>query len=216
MTSRENTNRFTESLTRDNTVLLLVDHQVGLFAAIRDYSPAELKHNVVALAKVARILGIPTLVTTTAEKFLWGPIAPELKAVLDPSVQVIDRTTVNAWTDPRIPAAVASTGRKKLIIAGISTDVCLTLPALSATGAGYDVYGVVDASGTINETKRTTAMLRMQQAGVIVVDHGAVIVEMLGDNADPLAPKVYEALDVGFAIVNAQLREAYGQAAAQG
>jgi len=213
MPENANRNRFTEPLTRDNAALLLVDHQVGLFAAIRDYSPAELKHNVVALAKAARVLGLPIIVTTTAAKFLWGPIAPELKAALDPEVQVIDRSTVNAWTDPRIPAAVAATGRTKLIIAGISTDVCLTLPALSATGAGYDVYGVVDASGTINETKRMTSILRMQQAGVIVVDHGAVVVELLGDNADPLARQVYEALDVGFAILNAQLREAYGKAA---
>lgn len=213
MSPLEKPSRFTESLTRSNAALLLVDHQVGLFAAVRDYSPSELKHNVVALTKVARILGVPTIVTTTAADFLWGPIAPELRAALDPGVEVFDRTTVNAWTDPRIPAAVAATGRQKLIIAGISTDVCLTLPALSATAAGYDVYGVVDASGTISETKRMTSMLRMTQAGVIVVDHGAVIVEMLGDNADPLAAKVYEALDVGFAVVNAQMREAYGRAA---
>ncbi|MFC7428795.1 isochorismatase family protein [Nocardia tengchongensis] len=202
--------KFIETLTPQNATLLLVDHQVGLFAAVRDYTTAELKHNVVALTKAARVLGVPIVATTTAADSLWGPLAPELVEALPPELEIIDRTTVNAWDDPRVVAAVAATGRRKLIVAGISTEVCLTLPALSATAAGYDVYGVIDASGTFNDTKRATGLLRLQQAGVIVVDHSAVAVEMLADNASPLAGDLYAAVGMDFGILNGQLRQAYG------
>ncbi|MFD7904759.1 isochorismatase family protein [Kitasatospora sp. NPDC057904] len=212
-TTTDGSSRFTEQLTADNATLLLVDHQIGLLAAVRDYTVAELKHNVVALARAARVLGVPIVVTTTAAESLWGPLAPELAAALPPELEVIDRSTVNAWDDPRVRAAVEATGRKKLIVAGVSTEVCLTLPALSATGAGYDVYGVVDASGTFNDTKRTTGILRMQQAGVIAVDYASVAVEMLADNASPLAPALYEAVGMDFGILNGQLREAYAKQA---
>ncbi|MGW1998266.1 isochorismatase family protein [Embleya sp. NPDC001921] len=203
--------RFTGKLTADNAALLLVDHQLGLFAAVRDYPVAELKHNVVALTRAAVLLGVPVIATTTAADFLWGPLIPELAQVLPNGLEVIDRSTVDAWDEPRVREAVEATGRRKLVVAGVSTEVCLTLPSLSATGAGYDVYGVVDASGTFNRTKRETGMLRMQQAGVIPVDHSSVIVEMLGDNAHPLARDVYAALAMDFGILNGQIREAYAK-----
>ncbi|MFJ1549404.1 isochorismatase family protein [Streptomyces sp. NPDC088246] len=203
--------RFTEQLTPENAALLLVDHQVGLFAAVRDYSVGELKHNVVGLTRAAKVLGVPIVATTTAADSLWGPMVPELAEVLPSGLEVIDRSTVNAWNDPRVREAVAATGRKKLIVAGISIEVCLALPALSATADGYDVYGVIDASGTFNDTKRTTGILRMQQAGVIVTDYSSVAVEMLADNAHPLAGDVYAALDMDFGVLNGQLRQFYGK-----
>jgi len=87
---------------------------------------------------------------------------------------------------------VEATGRKKLIIAGVSTEVCLALPAIHATGAGYNTYAVIDASGTFSETKRITGLLRMVQAGVTVADYSSVAVEMLKDNASPKAGALYE------------------------
>ncbi len=198
-------------MTADNAVLLLVDHQVGLFTAVADYSVAELKHNVVGLARAARVLGVPIVVTTTAADFLWGPLAPELSEALAADQRVIDRTTVNAWHEPRVREAVRATGRTKLIVAGISTEVCLAFPAMAATADGFDVYGVVDASGTFNETKRTTGMLRMVQAGVIVTDYASVAVEMLGDNASPKAGELYAAVDMDFGVLNDQLRHAYAK-----
>src|SRR2546427_539050 len=103
-------NRFYDRLTADNAALLLVDHQLGLFTGIRDIDIAQLKHNVVGLAKAAKVLGIPTIVTTTSRDSLWGPTIPELTEVLS-GVEIIDRTTVNAWDESRIVKAIAATGR---------------------------------------------------------------------------------------------------------
>ncbi|MGH8719427.1 MAG: isochorismatase family protein, partial [Burkholderiales bacterium] len=129
-------------LSRDNAAVLLIDHQIGLLTGVRDMNVAELKHNVVALAKAARVLGVPIVVTATAPDGMWGPTMPELTAAL-PDVQVINRTTVNAWDEPKFVAAVKATGRKQLVIAGLSLEVCATLPALSATAAGYEVRVVL-------------------------------------------------------------------------
>ncbi|MFI2367367.1 isochorismatase family protein [Streptomyces sp. NPDC018833] len=205
------TSRFHEPLTRDNAALLLVDHQIGLFTGVRDIDVATLKHNVTALAKAAQVLDIPTVVTTTGADGLWGPLVPELAEALPADLDVIDRSTVNAWDDPRVRQAIEATGRKKLIIAGVSIEVCLAFPALSATAAGYDAYAAIDASGTFSETKRTTGLLRMQQAGVIVTDYATTMVEILADNADPKAYEVYTALDMPFATLVGQLSGAYAK-----
>jgi nicotinamidase-related amidase len=203
--------RFYERLTPYNAALLLIDHQVGLFTGVRDIDVAQLKHNVVGLAKAAKVMGVPTIVTTTPRDSLWGPTIPELTAVL-PDVRIIDRTTVNAWDDPRIVQAVTATGRKKLIIAAISIEVCLAFPAISATAADYDVYAAIDASGTFSETKRITGILRMLQAGVIVTDYATIAVEMLADNASPKAGDLYAAIDMPFATLVGQLFGAYAKA----
>jgi isochorismate hydrolase len=120
-----------QPLTSENAALVLVDHQVGLMTGVRDYSTGELKHNVIALAKAAKALKLPIVVTTTARDSMWGPTFPELAEAL-PSIQIIDRSTVNAWDDPKVAAAIEATGRKKLIIAGISLEVCAAFPAITA------------------------------------------------------------------------------------
>jgi len=201
--------RYHERLTSDNAALLLIDHQVGLFTGVRDIPVGELKHNVIALAKAARVLGVPTIVTATSPE-LWGPTIAELKQAL-PESSIINRTTVNAFDEPRFAKAVEATGRKKLIIAGVSTEVCLALPAIHATGMGYDDYGVIDASGTFSETKRITGLMRMVQAGVIVIDYSTVAVEMLKDNASPKAGSLYGALDMPFAGLVGQLAGAFAK-----
>ena len=198
-----------ERLTPDNAALLLIDHQVGLFTGVRDIPVAELKHNVVALAKAVKVLGVPIIVTATSPE-MWGPIITELRDAL-PGISIINRTTVNAFDEPRFAKAVEATGRKKLIIAGVSTEVCLAFPAIHATAIGYDAYAVIDASGTFSETKRITGLLRMVQAGVIVADYAAVAVEMLKDNASPKAGDLYAALDMPFAGLIGQLAGAFAQ-----
>ena len=200
-------NRYHERLTSDNAALLLIDHQVGLFTGVRDIPVAELTHNVVGLAKAARVLGVPTIVTATSPE-MWGPVIPELTQAL-PGISIINRTTVNAFDEPRFAKAVEATGRKKLIIAGVSTEVCLAFPAIHATAAGYDAYAVIDASGTFSETKRITGLLRMVQAGVVVTDYSTVGVEMLKDNASPKAGDLYAALDMPFAGLVGQLAGAF-------
>ena len=111
--------RYSERLTSENAALLLIDHQVGLFTGVRDIPVAELKHNVVALAKAAKVLGLPMVVTATSPE-MWGPIIPELTEVL-PGISILNRTTVNAFDEPRFAKAVEATGRKKLVI-GPSTS----------------------------------------------------------------------------------------------
>src|SRR5207248_11548093 len=107
-----------EPLTFQNAALVLVDHQVGLMTGVRDYSTGELKHSVVALARAAKALKLPIVVTTTARDSMWGPTFPELVEAL-PGIEIIDRSSVNAFDDARVTRAIEATGRKKQIFAGI-------------------------------------------------------------------------------------------------
>jgi len=199
-----------EPLTADNAALILVDHQVGLLTGVRDYSTGELKHNVVALAKAAKALGLPIVVTTTARDSMWGPTIPELVEAL-PGIEIIDRSSVNAYDDARVAAAIEATGRKKLIFAGVSLEVCAAFPAMTAVARGYDAYVAVDASGTFSHTKHEVGLLRMQQAGVILSDYATLMVEILKDNGRPEAGAVYGALDMPWATLVGQVASAYGK-----
>ncbi|NPT43053.1 isochorismatase family protein [Paraburkholderia sp. 1N] len=186
-----------EKLTRNNALLLHVDHQEGLYTGVRDISTLELKHNVVGLTKAMLALQIPVVFTTTTES-MWGPLIPELMPLLGEQ-GVIERTTVSAWDEPRVVEAVRATGRKHLIVTGISTDVCLALPALAALRDGFTSYAVIDASGAFTQTQGMLGVLRMSQAGVIPVCYSNVVVELLGDNAAPEAQAVYAGLGLPFA-----------------
>jgi nicotinamidase-related amidase len=197
-------------LTADNAAVVLIDHQVGLMTGVRDYSTGELKHNVVALAKAAKALGLPIVVTTTARDSMWGPTFPELVEAL-PGIEIIDRSSVNAYDDERVAKAIEATGRKKLIFAGISLEVCAAFPAMTAVARGLDAYVAVDASGTFSDTKRQAGLLRMTQAGVIVSDYGTLMVEILKDNGRPQAGAVYGALDMPWATLVGQIAQAYGK-----
>src|SRR5580704_2665288 len=197
-------------LSSDNAALVLVDHQVGLLTGVRDIPVAELKSNVVSLAKAMRTLKVPTVVTTTARDSMWGPTFPELVSAL-PDAKIIDRSSVNAWDDAKVAAAIEVTGRKKLIFAGVSLEVCAAFPAMTAISKGYDAYVAVDASGTFSQTKREAGLLRMQQAGVVVSDYATLMVEILKDNARPEAAAVYGALDMPWATLVGQISKASGK-----
>jgi len=195
-------------LSRKNTVLLLVDHQVGLLTGVRDISVADLKHNVVGLAKAAHDLGVPVIVTATMPDGMWGPIFPELLQAL-PGTQVISRTTINAWDDPRVRAAIEKTGRKQIVIAGVSLEICASFPALTAKANGYDARVVLDASGTFWQDKRIGGLMRLQGAGVPVTDYATAAVEMLGSNTDPKAEQIYGDIDMAFSTLVWQLQDAF-------
>jgi nicotinamidase-related amidase len=197
-------------LSSDNATLVLVDHQVGLLTGVRDITVAELKSNVVSLAKAMRILKVPIIVTTTGRDSLWGPTFPELVTAL-PEINIIDRSTVNAWDDPKVAAAIEATGRKKLIFAGVSLEVCAAFPAITAVGRGYEAYVPVDACGTFSQTKREAGLIRMQQAGVILSDYATLAIEILKDNNRPDAGAVYAALAMPFAVLVGQIAHAYGK-----
>lgn len=194
-------------LDRNNSVLLLVDEQVGLMTGVRDNDTASLRHNVVALAKAAKIMGVPVVLTATGENGPFGPVLPELRAVL-PDVKIIPRTQIDAWRDPEVRRAIEATGRRKIVIAGVSLEVCAGFPAITAKAAGYDTYVVLDASGTFSQAKHDAGVMRLVQAGVIPTDYATVGVEWLRDNADPKASELYSALDMSATTLVAQLYQA--------
>jgi nicotinamidase-related amidase len=185
-------------ITRKNTAVVLIDHQVGLLTGVRDMTTQDLEHNVVHLAKAAKVLGIPVVVTNAATDF-WGPTIPALVDALDGKEKdILTRTIINSWDDPRFVNKIEATGRKCLIIAGVSLPVCAALPAISAVAAGYESYLVVDASASFTDAGRQAAMFRLSQAGVKLGDYASLMCELLADNADPLAPAAYEAIDMPF------------------
>lgn len=179
-------------LSADSAVLLLVDHQAGLLSLVQDFGPDEFKNNVLALANTGKLFKLPTILTTSAETGPNGPIMPELKAIF-PDAPFISRPgQINAWDNEEFVKAVKATGRKQLIIAGVVTDVCVAFPVLSALEEGFEVFVVVDASGTFNTAVRDAAVTRMAHAGAIITNWFAVACELKrdwrsGDGPGPLA-----------------------------
>lgn len=173
-------NRYSEFLTPDNAVLAMIDHQTGLLASVRDILPETLSKNINGLTNMAVTAGIPSVITASMPDGPNGPVSSAITDVLGNNV--INRAgEINAWKSPEFKAAIEATGRKKIIMAGIVTDVCLLFPALSAVAEGYDVYAVVDASGTWDEVTRDASMLRMSQAGVKVTTWASVLAEVMDD-----------------------------------
>jgi nicotinamidase-related amidase len=169
-----------ELLTPNNCALILIDHQPQMFFGVESASRQTIINNVVGLAKAANIFKVPTILTTVAAKSFSGPLIPELQAVF-PAQTPIDRTSMNSWEDKNFVAAVEKTGRKKLVIAALWTEICLAFPAISAIQAGYEVYAVVDASGATTAEAHNAAIQRMLQCGVIPVTWVQVLCELQRD-----------------------------------
>lgn len=181
------TKRYAETLTPENAVLAMIDHQTGLLVGVRDLNPALLKNNIKGLTAMAKTLELPSVITASYPSGPNGPIMPEITANL-PDAPVINRAgEINAWKSSEFREAIKKTGRKKIIMAGVVTDVCLMFPAIAAAAEGYDVYAVIDASGTWNKTVQEAAMLRMAQAGVKVTTWGSVLAELMDDWRSPKA-----------------------------
>lgn len=197
-------------MTRDNTAVLLIDHQVGLLTGVRDMPVAELKHNVVGLAKAAQALGLPIVAITTARHSMWGPTTPELKEALGGG-EIMDRSTVNAWDFAPFVQAVKATKRDHLIIAGLSFEVCASLPAISASAEGFQPIVALDACGTFSLAKREAGLARLATRGIEVSDYATLMVEIMGDNADPKALEVYAALDMPFATLMGQVAASFAR-----
>lgn len=170
-----------EVLKADNAALLLVDHQVGLMQLARDMSPEEFRSNVLGLAKTAKLFELPVILTTSVDWGPNGPIIPELKELF-PDVKVIRRPgVINAWRWPEFREAVEATGREKLIIAGMTDATCLQFPALDAILEGFDVHGVIDASGAVSKIERESTISVLSQAGVKVRNWWSVAAELQAD-----------------------------------
>lgn len=167
-------------LTPDNCAVLVIDHQPQMFFGVTSIDRAALLNNVVGLAKSVKAFGVPMILTTVTAKTFAGPMSQDLQAVF-PDRTTIDRTNVNAWEDEKVVAAVEKTGRKKLVMCGLWTTICLAYPALSAMEAGYEVYVVADCCGDVDGMSHDMGMRRLIQAGAIPVTWLQVLMEFQRD-----------------------------------
>lgn len=159
-------------LTPEESVLVLIDHQPYQFANLHSHEPTLITNNVVGLAKLAKAFDVPTVLTTVIEE-RGGHLIKALQDVF-PEQKPINRTFINTWEDRRVVDVVERTGRKKLIIAGLWTEICVAMPAIQALGEGYDVFVVTDACGGVTAEAHDMAMRRMEQAGVVPITWMAV------------------------------------------
>lgn len=178
------TNPKLEVLTRHNSQLIIIDHQPQMAFGVQSIDRQTLKNNVVGLAKAAKVFGIPTTITTVETQSFSGNTYPELLDVF-PGQQILERTSMNSWDDQKVRDALAANGRKKVIVAGLWTEVCNTTFALCAMLEGeYEIYMVSDASGGTTREAHDMAMLRMVQAGAVPVTWQQVLLEWQRDWAN--------------------------------
>lgn len=156
-----------ELLTAENSQLIFIDHQPQMAFGVQSIDRQTLKNNVVALAKAAKLYGIPTTITTVETESFSGYTYPELLAVF-PENELLERTSMNSWDDRKVRDALAASGRNKVIVSGLWTGICNNMFAFSAMAdAGYEIYMVADASGDTSPEAHDLAMQRMIQAGVV-------------------------------------------------
>lgn len=145
----------------DDAVMLLIDHQSGLFNTVRDLDLRQLRANAVTLAKVATLAKMPVITTASVPQGPNGPLIPEIHQVAPHAQYVARKGQINSWDNPDFVAAVKATGKKQLIIAGTITSVCMAFPAISAIAEGYQVFCVVDASGTYSKMAEEITLARL-------------------------------------------------------
>ncbi|EGT3624261.1 hydrolase [Morganella morganii] len=169
-----------ELLSPQNSAVIFIDHQPQMAFGVANIDRQQLKNNTVGLAKAAKIFNVPTIYTSVETESFSGYIWPELLAV-HPESKPIERTSMNSWEDQRFVEAVKATGRKKLVMAALWTEVCLNFPTLMAIEAGYEVYIVTDASGGTSVDAHERSIDRMVQAGAVPVTWQQVLLEYQRD-----------------------------------
>lgn len=162
----------------EDAALLLVDHQSGLFQVVDDLPLPTLRRNVATLAKMAGMVGMPVITTASVPQGPNGALMPEIHQYAPQATYVARRGEVNSWDCKEFADAVRATGKKQLIIAGTITSVCMAFPAISAVSEGFQVFCVVDASGTYSRQAQEITMARIVQAGIVPIDTPAVISEV--------------------------------------
>ena len=161
-----------------DAVMLLIDHQSGLFQTVNDMLMTALRRHAGALASMATLANIPVITTASVPQGPNGPLIPEIHQNAPHAKYVGRKGEINAWHNPEFVQAVKDTGRKTLIIAGTITSVCMTFPAISAIAEGYKVFVVVDASGTYSKMAQEITLARVVQAGAVPMDTAAVASEI--------------------------------------
>lgn len=163
----------------EDSVMLLIDHQSGLFNTVQDLEIRDLRNYVIAMAKTATLLNIPVITTASVPDGPNGPLIPEVHKYAPHAVYVPRTGQINAWDNPPFVEAIEKTGRKTVIIAGTLTSVCMAFPAISAIKAGYKAYCVVDASGNWSKLATDITIARVAQAGAIPTDTFAIVAELM-------------------------------------
>lgn len=184
----------------ETSALVLIDHQVGTMQLIKTLDQDAVKRFTLALAKAAKILGMPVILTSSQEDRIQQPLMPELAELLPEAyaARVKREGIVNAWEDPNFRKAIEATGRKQLIMGGVTTDVCLIYPTISAVEAGYQVQAVLDISGSPFALSEETARKRMELAGVQFTATNTIIAELARDWAEPNGQKLIQLLFTDF------------------
>ena len=182
--------------TPENSALVLIDYQVGTLQLIRNVSSDVSLRNAVMLTKAAEKLGMPIVFTTSQEDHIQGPLAPALQHASPGAYKgrVKRVGIVNAWADPKFSGAVEATGRKNLVMGGVTTDICLIFPSISAVQLGYSVQAVIDASGSSYEIQEEMSRRRMEQAGVVLTTTNTAIAELVQDWSTPAGMELVKLL----------------------
>ena len=160
-----------------DAVLLMLDHQTGLFQTVKDIPLQELRTNAIVLAKGAALAKVPVITTASEPNGPNGPLMPELHQAVPGAVYVGRKGEISAWENADFVKTVKDTGRKTLIMAGVWTSVCVVFPAIQAKAEGYDVYAVIDASGDMSTMASQVSLARLVQAGVVPITTNAVVGE---------------------------------------
>jgi len=169
-----------ELLNPTNHALVLIDHESQMGFAVKNISIEELRSNTAIVAGASKIFNIPTVVTTVAEKSFSGPVFPEVSEFY-PVGSYIDRTTMNTWEDVNAYKSILGKNKKRLVLAGLWTSVCIVGPALSAKAEGYDVYVITDACGDVSKEAHEMAINRMLQAGIKTMTSMQYLLELQRD-----------------------------------
>ncbi len=168
-------------LNPENHALILIDHEGQMAFGVESQPIEELRNNTGLIAGASRLFEVSTIITTVAERQFSGPVYPEIREYYPDESTYVDRTTMNSWEDKNFVKAVEATGKKKLVMAGLWTEVCINLAALSALEDGYEVYVITDASGGVSQEGHAMSIARMIQAGVIPMTSMQYMLEIYRD-----------------------------------
>jgi len=174
------TNPKHEMITPQNSALVLIDFQPAMYQGVESHDRLSVFNNVQILAKGAKLFGLPTVISTVAKDSFSGPFMPEVTDLF-PDHDIIDRTSINSWVDANFRAAVAATGRKKIVLAGLWTEACVMFPTLDMLGEDYEVYIPADACGDVTPEAHERAMQRLVQAGAVPMNALQFIFELQQD-----------------------------------
>lgn len=186
-----------KAYTPDNTAMLLIDHQVGTMAWTHSHDVNLVKMNALRLARIAKAVGLPVVLTASMEDQVQGQLVPELEQILpDAFAQRIKRPgIVNAMHHEGFNKAVKATGRKKLFVAGVTTEICLTFPVLQLLEEGYEVQVSADASASWSKLGNDLALRRMENAGAVITTVDQIISELAIDWTSPNGKKLEAILE---------------------